>query len=483
MSIKRDLARGTFYLAIAKYSGILVSLAVTAILSRILTPEDYGIVAVSYVFIAFFNILSDIGIGPAVIQNKNLNSDDLDNIFTVTVYSGLILGAVFFLSAGLIADYYSDELLISICRLLSFSIFFYCINIVPTNLLYRDKNFRYVSFSSFGVQAVLGAISVFAAYNGVGIYSLLIAPILSPLFLFVLYNSQTRLKYRVHCQFSSLKKILSFSIYQFLFNLVNYFSRNTDKLLLGKYVGLAPLGQYEKSYRLMLLPLQNITFVVTPVMHPIFSDFQNDLWTLGQKYCKVVNLLGYIGFPLSAILFFVSKPLILIFFGDQWLPAVEPFEILSFSVGIQIITSTTASIFQAANSTKQLFHTSVLVAICMVGSFVVAACYFKSIVAMAYAFLFAKTLDMLISYTSLMYIIKFPVKRIWMSMIRPIAVGIVTFVTLYVFNRCVNVDNNFISLISNTCIGAFISAALCERFGDIKVIASIKEIIRGRKID
>lgn len=105
----------------------------------------------------------------------------------------------------------------------------------------------------------------------------------------------------------------------------------------------------------MMLPLQNITQVITPVMHPIFSDYQNDLQRLGSAYERIMRLLAFIGIPLSVLLFFTAKEVTLIIFGDQWLPSVPVFRILTLSVGVQIILSSSGSIFQAAGDTRSLF--------------------------------------------------------------------------------------------------------------------------------
>jgi PST family polysaccharide transporter len=157
------------------------------------------------------------------------------------------------------------------------------------------------------------------------------------------------LPFRFTSGITAIQKIFSYSLYQFLFNLINYFSRNLDKLLIGKYLGMNALGYYEKSYRLMMLPIQNITYVITPVMHPVLSDFQNDHNYLASSYEKIVRILAFIGFPLSIFLFFTAKELTLILFGSQWLPSVPIFQILALSAGIQIILSSSGSIFQAAN--------------------------------------------------------------------------------------------------------------------------------------
>ena len=110
--------------------------------------------------------------------------------------------------------------------------------------------------------------------------------------LFVINYRQNPLSVHLKPGKAAVGKVFSFSAYQFSFQLLNYFSRNLDKLLMGRYMSLSQLGYYDKSYRLMMLPLQNIAYVVSPVMHPIFSEMQNDLRKLADSYRKVVRLLA-----------------------------------------------------------------------------------------------------------------------------------------------------------------------------------------------
>lgn len=125
-----------------------------------------------------------------------------------------------------------------------------------------------------GVQILSGFGACIYAFYGGGVYSLVLQFIVSSLLLAVMYNCSSNLKWQFKVTKDSLSKIKAFSSYQFLFNLLSYFSRNSDKLLIGKYIGLSQLGYYEKSYRLMMLPLQNITFVISPVLLPIFQLFK-----------------------------------------------------------------------------------------------------------------------------------------------------------------------------------------------------------------
>ena len=182
---------------------------------------------------------------------------------------------------------------------------------------------------------------------------------------------------------TALRKIFSYSAYQFLFNVINYFSRNLDKLLIGKHMSMSDLGYYEKSYRLMMLPLQNITQVITPVMHPIFSDFQDDKAKLASSYERIVRILSFIGLPMSVLLFFTAQEVTLIIFGNQWLPSVPVFRILSLSVGVQIILSSSGSIFQAAGDTRSLFICGVFSSTLNVAGMLIGIFYFGTLTAVA----------------------------------------------------------------------------------------------------
>lgn len=481
-SVKRELFSGIFYIAIAKYSGILIQLLITAVLARLLTPSDFGIVAVATVFIAFFNILSDIGIGPAIIQNKELTSNDLEHIFSFTIYVGAILTVVFFLCAWPIANYYDNDLLVPVCQWLSISIFFYCINIVPLNLQYKYKRFRFTAVTALLTQFIGGVFSVVIAYYGIGLYALVISPVISSIILFSVYYWHERLHFFFHIKIDALKKIMSYSIYQFLFNLINYFSRNLDKLLIGRFMGMSPLGYYEKSYRLMLLPLQNITFVITPVMQPIFSSLQNDLYDLAEKYKKILRLLAYLSFPLSALLYFTARELILIVFGNQWVDSIGIFQILSLSVSIQILTSTAGAIYLSANATKQLFISGCWCTFFMISGFYITIFYWGSIEAVAYGFLLSQIANTIQCFYLLFKILKYPIVCVLKMLIKPFFIGLILFLFLYISNCFFLIENLFLSLLLKSVFSLLICLFLTQLLGGYDILKYIRSKLKFIKL-
>lgn len=278
---------------------------------------------------------------------------------------------------------------------------------------------------------------------------------------------------------SSLRKIFNYSSYQFLFNVVNYFSRNLDKILIGKYLGMQLLGYYEKSYRLMMLPLQNITHIITPVLHPVLSDYQNDNSYLASSYEKIVRLLAFIGFPLSVFLFFTAKELILLIFGGQWLPSVPVFQILAFSVGIQIILSSSGSIFQAADDTKSLFICGVFSSILTVCGICIGIFYFKSLQAVAICISITFAINFLQSYLQ-MYLITFKKRKVTLffhQLLSPLFLSLLIAVSLYLLEILFSTNLLLLALIIKGSIFLLISAVYIQLLGEYDIIDKIRKSI------
>jgi PST family polysaccharide transporter len=471
-NLKKELVSGVFYTSLAKYSSIAVQIVVTAILARLLTPSDYGVVAIATVFIVFFNLLSDIGIGPAIIQFKDLSTRELSQIFSFTFYIGIAISLLFFLCSWLIAEYYNNRLLIPVCQLLSVTILFHCLNIVPLNIQYKKKRFKFMAVVTLFSQIITAVIAVILALLSFGVYALAIQQILSVLILFSIVYLQEKLPFTFKIDKAPLKKIMSFSIYQFLFNIINYFSRNMDKILIGRFIGLAPLGQYEKSYRLMLMPLQNITFAVTPVMQPLFSNYQNDLNEMAEKYKKLFTFLCYIGFPLSILLFFTGKELVLLFFGNQWYDAIFPFRIMALTVGLQILNGTAGSIYQSANATKQLFVSGCWCAFFMITSFTIAIWGWKSINAVAIGFAIAQLLNSAQTYLLLFRTIKYPLRNILTTMIYPLIVTLLIGVSVFCVHTICDDIHFIISLFFKTLVALMVWYFSVNGTGPYKGIVS-----------
>lgn len=393
-----NLKKGLFWTAIDKYSGQIIGILISIVLARLLTPYDYGIVATATVFINFISIFTSIGIGPAVIQRKDLTQNDLDNIFTFTVFVGLVCGAIFFGASWLVADIYNNPELRPVMQLFSISVFLGALNMVPSALMAKNLRFREMATRNLLFQFVFGIVGIICAFYGAGVYALICPPLASSICTFFYNNHFYPVKINLHFSTESIKKIFSFSSYLFLFELFTYFSRNVDKIIIGKYISAHALGYYEKSYRLMQLPMQNITAVVYPVLQPVLSSFQNDLKEMAAKCTRILSYMALAGFPLCICLFFCAEDIILVMFGSQWIPAIPAFKILSLSVPFMIITNPTGAIFLACNSSKTLLRVGIINTSITVLGFLIAASVHKTIEAIAWSWSITLVINTVNSY-------------------------------------------------------------------------------------
>lgn len=477
-SLKKELFSGVFYTAISKYSGILISLVVAGVLARLIAPDEFGVITVATVVISFFSVFSDLGIAPAVVQHQDLTDEDLSGLFSFSCWTGLILSGIFFLSSWLIANYYKDQALVPIIQLLSLNLFFASANIVPNALLFKAKNFKFIAWRSLGIQIAGGIIAITVALLGGGIYALVVNPILSSFLLFIVSFHKYPQKLRFTWGYVPLRKIFRFSAYQFLFSIICFFSRNLDKLLIGKHLGMTPLGYYDKSYRLMMLPLQNITYVITPVMHPVFSGLQNDRQKMVISYGKMIRFLALIGMPLAATLWFTAKEITLVIFGNQWLPSVPVFQILSLSVGIQIILSTSGAIFQAANDTKNLFVTGLISAILNVTGMCIGIFYFKTLEAVAWGICISFTLSFVLSYW-VMYKMTFKqsMSLFWKQFISPLVLSVLIVGVLWSVKALLEPCPMLFSLIVKGMIALVVWVVYMQMSGEYDIWGKTRSMI------
>lgn len=382
MNINKEFRLSFIFSAVGRYSVMFIQLALNMILSRILTPNDFGIVAVMNVFFMFFQMLAEMGIGPAIIQNKKLTNNDIGSIFTFTILIAILFSVLFSLIGLPISMLYQNSQFLKVSLVMGGSILFYCLNMVPLSILYKLKLFKQVNISLLVSNLFSASVAIVLAKSGLGVFSILWSQVLQAccMFLLTLYfvgNSELRIEIQ-KISSDSLKKIWEFSKNQFMFNFINYFSRNLDSLLIGKVISPTELGYYDKAYQLSLKPNQMLTSVINPVVQPFLSEYQDDKKEIFNFFLKISEVLATIGFSISVFVFLTSEEIIVVMFGAQWDKSVFPLSILGLSIVFQMISSSTGSIFQSMNRTDLLLKAGIISATCNVSAIILGV-IFKNI--------------------------------------------------------------------------------------------------------
>lgn len=433
--------------AIGKYSKVVLSIVVEIVLARLLTPHDYGVVAVVTVFTTFFAIFSDMGLGTAVIQRKDLTEDDINQIYTFSTYLALVLAALFFFASYAIAAFYGNNVYVGIGQLLSISLFFDTMNMVPNGVLNRNKEFVMLAVRTLVVYVLSVVVTIVLAFLGARYYALVIQSILTSFFTFVWNQKTTKLKFQRKYNSEPIKRILGYSGFQFLFNLLNYFSRNLDNLLAGKFIGSTQLGYYNKAYTLMQYPVSNLSGVITPVLHPILSDYQNDKETLYRKYMYVVKLLTAVGIWAEAVCVFCGPEIIHIMYGSRWNESIVCFQLLAISIATQMINSSGGAAFQALGNTRLLFTQGIINTLVTVLAILVGIFSGKTIFSLALWVSLSFLANFVVSF---FFLVQFAFKKSFLKFIWEmspyILIGIVVATSTAAYP--LNISNSFVSLVA-----------------------------------
>ncbi|MCT4388517.1 lipopolysaccharide biosynthesis protein [Leuconostoc pseudomesenteroides] len=441
------IKKGLVYTFIGKFGNIFIMLLLDMILSRLLSPRVYGIVAILTVFIVFFQLLSDMGLGPAIIQNKLLSAYDIQLLFNFSIYVAISLAVVFGLMGIPLQQQYHIKNMPHYTWILSIAVFFYAAIIVPNAVLSKDKMFKIMNINSLLATTCGGVVGIVIALRGGGIYALLINTIVTSSILFFLNVSRSSLKFTFYLKASPIRKVFHFTVNQLGFNIVNYFSRNLDELLIGKYLTASDVGSYNKSYRLLMYPSSMLGGILNPVLLPIMSDYQDDVCAIKNLYIKVQGILSDFVFPLSVFLSFSARSIIIVLYGSQWINAIRPFEILSLSIWAQVLNITAGTIFQVRNMTSRLFMTGMISAGLIVTAIVLGILQYSIVSIAAYL-----TIAFILNTVIVLYMVMksafddslLPVlKKIYI----PILVSSVLYILFTFSDRYLKVDNLILDIV------------------------------------
>ncbi len=451
----------------AKYSVVVIQLLYSAILARILTPKDYGIVSVINVFVVFFTILADLGIGSAIIQRHDLRNDDLNNIYSFSFVLGFGLAIVFAFISVPVSYFYGDKVYLKVGPLLATAVFFNTLNTVPNGLLLKGKKFVLVGVRQVIVSIICSVIAIICAKFGFRYYSLLVFSILTAVFNFFWNITGSGLKFKYKWNLNSLIAIRSYSSYIFGFNIINYFSRNLDNLLVGKLMGTTELGNYNKAYQLMLYPMNMLTNVITPVLQPMLAERQNDKEYIYQSFLKTVKILSLLGTFTMVFCFFTCDELIYILYGNQWAKTVPCFRLLSISIWSQMICATSGAMFQILNQTKIQFNRGLLAVVTTVSSILIGL-YFGSIVSVSFFVMLAYNSNFI---TMLIFLVKDSFGKnpfeFLKQLIPDFIIGSVIGVVLYIISL-LGIENKLMSFIVKFFVSVFLYIVLMVLTKQIK---------------
>jgi O-antigen/teichoic acid export membrane protein len=384
MKFRQVALRGGLITGVAQGIKIGVQFLSVVVLARLLAPADFGLVAAVWPVIAFVSLFQNLGLQQAVIQRKEISERELNQIFWITALVALGCTAAVAGLAPAVAAFYGDARMTGVMLAASLPIFLSSLAAVPLSLMNRNLQFGQLALNDVGAAVAGFVASVAAAYLGMAYWSLLFGTAVSAAVgSWAAWRAVRWKPGRPDLRTNS--DIIAFGAGFTGFNLVNFFARNLDNILIGKFSGTVELGYYDRAYKLLLFPIQNINQPLTRIMIPLLSRVQDDKARFRDIYLRVNWVMAAVIIPGMGALTFTSEHVVDILFGAKWRAVAPIFAWLGLVALIQPTMNTTGWIFLCQGKTTTLFRWGVYASVTTVASFVAGLHWGSVGVAAAYA--------------------------------------------------------------------------------------------------
>lgn len=359
-SLKNKTKKGLAWSMIERFATQGVQFLFGIILARLLSPDDYGIIAMPLVFLAIAQCIIDSGFSTALIRKPELTEDDLSTAFYFNIGIGILCYAVLFFSSPLIADFYHTPILSSLLKVTALAVLFNPLCAVQQAILTRKIDFKTQAIVSLSGAVVSGIVGLYMAYNGFGVWSLVFQQVggyvMRTILLWILGKWKPKRKWSwesFHYLWGFGSKMLGSGLLDTIYN-------NIYPIVIGKYFSANDLGNFTRAQQFANLPSSNVTGVLQRVTFPVLSSIQNEDERLERNYRKILKLSAFLVFPLMLLLSAVSTPLIRILLTDKWAGCIILLQILCFALMWYPIHSINLNLLQVKGRSDLFFQLEVI---------------------------------------------------------------------------------------------------------------------------
>ena len=304
---------------------------VSIFLARLLEPAEFGLIAMVMVIIGIAAIFTDIGLSGALVQKRRLLAIHYSSVFYFNLLVGTLLTLLVFFSASAIADFYNNERLILLTQVISISFVIGAFSSVQSTKLRRELNYALLTKIQFISSLIGGVIGVSLAFLGAGVWSLVAMTLFGGIMYNILIWSAAKWTPSLHFSVKALKSLWAFGFRMFLARLLDTIFIRLDFMIIGKLFNAATLGFFQRARSLDEMVAQYSSGSLMNVLFPVLSKVQNDLPRFQNIIIKSLGFICFVVFLLTGGLYLVSEELIVLLFGEKWLPSVDYFKIMLLS--------------------------------------------------------------------------------------------------------------------------------------------------------
>ncbi|WP_438965819.1 lipopolysaccharide biosynthesis protein [Flavobacterium sp.] len=374
-NLKSQSLKSGFWSVISQFFNFSFKLISLSVLSRILNPEDFGLIAMCTTISGFVTVFSDIGLTTSTIQSDNLDSQKFNSVYILNFLIGILLTILFVFISPIMAWFYNDDRLLLIGIFSSLSFFLSGISSQYLALLKKIMEFKTLAIATIIASLIELTICLLLAKLGYGYWALIFGILANGLFLAIFLTFKFKWYPSKFIWSDEIKSFLHFGKFITFFDVINYFSKNLDNILIGKFKGAVILGFYSRAYQIMSLPLSQIRIPFMAVVLPSLSQLKNDEVKYKDYYNTFISIFRILITYIVLLMWVNSESIVLIMLGEKWGITTQIFSILAIASFFQPIYGTFGTVLISLGKSKKYFYWGIYNAIIIIVSFIIGVNY------------------------------------------------------------------------------------------------------------
>lgn len=384
-TLGRSVVRGVSWTLFGSWASAVVQIGTTMVLARLLTPADFGLMAMALTLTVLVTQFRQLGLSQAVVQRTDLRWTQLDALFWVNTAAGVLLAAVVGLSGFPLARFYGEPALVPICAALGIGFVVSGVSVQHGALLNRAMQFRRISMRNLAAGVLSSAAAIGAALAGMGVWALVVQHVGALVFATMLNWWAVPWRPGRPRRLNEAVPLLKFGAHVSVANLFHTISRQGDNVIIGRFLDAGVLGLYTRAYGLLMLPLRQLKTPIQAVMVPTLAALQDEPERYRKAYRTAVSGLCHAGMPVVVVLAVAAEEVIAVLLGEQWLAAARIFQLLAVASFIQLVSTTTGWIYTSVGRGRPYMYWAMIGGLVTVAGFLIGVRWGVDGVASSYA--------------------------------------------------------------------------------------------------
>lgn len=359
-SLKQKALSGITWSFIEQASNSLLRFVISVVLARLLMPSDYGLLGMLAVFIALSSTFIDSGFSAALIQKRDRTNLDLNTVFFFNIFIAMVCYTILYFCAPFIASFYKTPILIQLLRVLGLTLIIGSFNSIQRTLLTIKINFKTQAKVSFMGLVTGGAVAIFLAYKGFGVWALVSQSIISAIFSSIILWFSSSWRPQFIFSFLALKKLFNYGSKLLFAGVYATTLNNIYNIIIGKIYKSEELGIYTKAGQLPDLISGTLNSVINSITFPLLSSINNERERMVSAYRRMLSMTAFIIFPVMTLLAILSYPFVDILFTQKWIAIVPLMQWLCFARMMTPISALNLNILKASGRSDLFLWTDLV---------------------------------------------------------------------------------------------------------------------------